>query len=82
MNADGSLSSLIHGVEEPYNLPRQQLPESYSMTGDIEVARRKTLLEGSVSGDKIFPIVINLEDKIDIDHINDLRAAEDKLKNL
>jgi N-acylneuraminate cytidylyltransferase len=82
MNADGSLSSFIPAVEEPYNLPRQQLPESYSMTGDIEVVRRKTLLEGSVSGDKIFPIIINPEDKIDIDHINDFRAAEDKLKNL
>lgn len=82
MNADGSISSLIQGVIEPYNFPRQELPESYSMTGDIEAVRRKTLLEGSVSGDKIFPIIINPEDKIDIDHINDLRAAEEKLKSL
>ena len=82
LNSDGSLSSLIKGVEEPYNFPRQELPESYSMTGDIEVVRRKTLLDGSVSGNKIFPIIINSEDKIDIDHIKDLRAAENKLQNL
>ena len=50
------------------------------MTGDIEAARRDTLLKGSVSGNKIFPLIINPEDKIDIDHEDDLRIAEERLK--
>ena len=52
------------------------------MTGDIEACRRDTLLKGSVSGSKIFPLIINSEDKIDIDHEDDLRIAEEKLKNI
>ena len=31
------------------------------MTGDIEAARRETLLNGSVSGKNMFPIIINLK---------------------
>ena len=82
INEDGSISSMISDVEEPYNFPRQELPEAYSMTGDIEAARRETLLNGSVSGENMFPIVINPEEKIDIDHIDDFKIAEEKLKNL
>tara|TARA_B110000483_G_C17873301_1_gene418839 strand:- start:219 stop:659 length:441 start_codon:yes stop_codon:yes gene_type:complete len=81
INEDGSISSFLEGIEEPYNFPRQELPEAYSMTGDIEAARRETLLSGSVSGSKIFPLIINPDDKIDIDHIDDFKIAEEKLKN-
>ena len=71
---------MISGVEEPYNFPRQELPVAYSMTGDIEAARRETLLSGSVSGNKIYPLIINPEDKIDIDSIEDFKIAEKRLK--
>ena len=81
LNKDGSIDTFISNIEEPYNHPRQELPEAYSMTGDIEAARRETLLSGSVSGKKIFPLVINPEDKIDIDHIDDFRTAEKRLGN-
>ena len=52
------------------------------MTGDIEAARRETLLNGSVSGKNMFPIIIKPEEKIDIDNIDDFKIAEEKLKNL
>ena len=81
LNKDGSINTFISNIEEPYNHPRQELPEAYSMTGDIEAARRETLLSGSVSGKKIFPLIINPEDKIDIDHIDDFRTAEKRLGN-
>jgi CMP-N,N'-diacetyllegionaminic acid synthase len=81
LNKDGSIDTFISNIEEPYNHPRQELPEVYSMTGDIEAARRETLLSGSVSGKKIFPLIINPEDKIDIDHIDDFRKAEKRLGN-
>ena len=77
---DGSMSSMISNIEEPYNFPRQELPKAYFMTGDIEAARRETLLSGSVSGNKIYPIIINPEEKIDIDNIEDFKIAEKKLK--
>ena len=72
---------MISDIEEPYNFPRQELPEAYFMTGDIEAARRETLLSGSVSGNKIYPLIINPEDKIDIDSIEDFKIAEKRLKH-
>ena len=82
INEDGSISSFVQEIHEPYNFPRQELPEAYFMTGDIEAARRETLLNGSVSGENMFPIIIKPEEKIDIDHIDDFKIAEEKLKNL
>ena len=72
---------MISDIEEPYNFPRQELPEAYFMTGDIEAARRETLLTGSVSGNKIYPLIINPEDKIDIDSIEEFKIAEKRLKH-
>lgn len=81
VNEDSSMSSMIsNNIEEPYNFPRQELPKAYSMTGDIEAARRETLLNGSVSGNKMFPLIINPEEKVDIDNIEDFKIAEKRLK--
>ena len=63
-------------VHEPYNIPRQFLPNSYFQTGDIEVIRRSTLINGSVSGDFVLPLMIDSEAVFDIDHTNDLSLAE------
>ena len=79
-NEDGSMSSMIFNIEEPYNFPRQELPKAYFMTGDIEAARRETLLSGSISGKKMYPVIINPEEKVDIDHIEDFKIAEKRLK--
>ena len=40
------------------------------------------VINGSVSGENMFPIIIKPEEKIDIDHIDDFKIAEEKLKNL
>jgi N-acylneuraminate cytidylyltransferase len=64
-------------INEPYNMPRQILPKVFFQTGDLEIIIRKTLLEGSVSGNKVIPFFI--KKKIyDIDSIRDLIEIKNK----
>lgn len=69
------------GVNEPFNLPRQKLPDVYFQSGDIEVVRRDTILKGSMSGNKVAPLIMQQDEMLDIDHLDDLRGAEFKLFN-
>ena len=49
----------IKGVKEPYNQPRQLLPETYWQVGFIDVIRLATIVEKkSMSGDLILPYII------------------------
>jgi len=73
---DGSVSGFVSSEIEPYNIPRQELPELYFQTGDIEVIRRETIIEGSISGECVFPLFIDHEDMIDIDNQSDFIRAE------
>jgi len=66
-------------VFETYNFPRQKLPEAYFQTGDLEIVRRRTLLGGSVSGQKVAPLIIDRSEMLDIDEPSDLKLAEKKL---
>lgn len=77
----GSMSGFEENVVEPYNIPRQELPEVYFQTGDIEAIRRETILSGSVSGGNIYPLMIEHDQMVDIDDLNDLRSAERKLES-
>jgi len=76
---DGSISGFINNEIEPYNIPRQELPPLYFQTGDIEAIRRETLINGSVSGDCVFPLVIKHDEMIDIDNESDFNRAEQSL---
>ena len=67
------------GVVEPYNLPRQQLPNVFFQSGDIEVVKRDTIIGGSMSGDNIAPIIIDQKDMLDIDYLEDFEYAKYKL---
>jgi N-acylneuraminate cytidylyltransferase len=62
-------------LHEPYNLPRQMLPPLFFQSGDIEVIRRQTILNGSVSGDYVLPLIIDRSQMMDIDTIQDLVMA-------
>ena len=73
---DGSVSGFVYNEIEPYNIPRQELPELYFQTGDIEVIRREVIIKGSISGERVFPLVIDHEDMIDIDNQSDFTRAE------
>lgn len=80
LDDDGSMIGFVDGIDESYNIPRQELPDIYFQTGDIEAIRRITLLNGSVSGCNVFPLIIEHEEMVDIDHVTDFKAAEEKLK--
>jgi CMP-N-acetylneuraminic acid synthetase len=62
---------------EPYNMPRQALPEVYWQTGYVDAAWSRTILEkGSMTGERILPLIINPDEWIDIDSPDDWRRAE------
>ena len=63
--------------KEPYNLPRQVLPDVYWQTGYVDAAWADTILsKNSMTGDRILPLVIDPSEWIDIDSPDDWRRAE------
>ena len=62
---------------EPYNQPRQALPEVYWQTGYVDAAWADTILtKNSMTGDTILPLIIDPSEWIDIDSPDDWRRAE------
>jgi CMP-N-acetylneuraminic acid synthetase len=62
------------GIEEAYNQPRQNLPDTYEHNGAIDVVRAKVVLGGSMSGRVIVPFI--MEHNFDIDTLADFEEAE------
>jgi N-acylneuraminate cytidylyltransferase len=77
-DANGYLQPLIDiDLPEPYNLPRQALPEVYWQTGYVDAAWVDTILQkDSMTGARILPLVIGADEWIDIDSPDDWRRAE------
>jgi N-acylneuraminate cytidylyltransferase len=68
IGGDGVLSPLLQGeFAEPYNQPHQKLPRVYWQTGYIDVIRRTTIERGSMTGDRILPLVLDADSWVDID---------------
>jgi N-acylneuraminate cytidylyltransferase len=80
---EGRMEPLLRtDFKEPYNMPRQELPESYWQTGHIDAIRVKTVLDhGSMSGEIILPLLIDPVYTVDIDTIRDWELAEWQLLN-
>ncbi|MEJ2759130.1 MAG: acylneuraminate cytidylyltransferase family protein, partial [Anaerolineales bacterium] len=58
----------VEGLAEPYNAPRQKLPQTYWQTGHVDITRPSTLLEKhSMTGDVILPLVLDPRYTVDID---------------
>ena len=67
---------------EPYNLPRQMLPEVHWQTGYVDVAWTETILrKKSMTGERILPLVIAPSEWVDIDSFDDWERAEQKIKS-
>jgi N-acylneuraminate cytidylyltransferase len=67
----------VEGILEPYNSPRQVLPQTYWQTGHIDAIRTSTIFEkNSLSGDVILPLILNTRYTIDIDTLKDWERAE------
>ena len=62
---------------EPYNLPRQLLPEVFWQTGHVDVIRTDTILKkDSLTGDSVRSIFVDSAFVVDIDRLEDLHFAE------
>lgn len=62
--------------DEPFNLPRQALPESYWQTGQVDATRRRTVLEeGSMTGPRLLPVEVEPRLAVDVDRLEDLERA-------
>jgi N-acylneuraminate cytidylyltransferase len=78
ISGNGQLHPLLkNDFEEPYNMPRQELPQTYWQTGHIDVIRSRTILEKhSMSGQVILPIMIDPAYTVDIDTLLDSERAQ------
>jgi len=79
INDQGRLVPLvtIEGVKDTYNVPRQDLPSVYWQTGHIDAIRPATILQkSSMSGEFIYPLIIDPRYTVDIDTLLDWQQAE------
>jgi N-acylneuraminate cytidylyltransferase len=84
ISPEGRMIPLIQldGIPEPYNQPRQHLPEVYWQTGYVDAAYARTILEkSSMTGEHILPLIIQPHEWIDIDSPDDWRRAERLLES-
>ena len=75
----GFLEGLIQvpGIQEPYNAPRQALPETFWQTGHIDVIKPQIILsQNSMSGKNILPVFIDPDFTVDLDKPSDWVKAE------
>lgn len=76
---DKPLAQLLEvpGISEPYNAPRQILPSVFWQTGHIDAIRTSTIVnKGSLTGDVIYPLVIDPKYTVDIDTLPDWAKYE------
>jgi N-acylneuraminate cytidylyltransferase len=66
----------VEAIEEPYNAPRQILPDVYWQTGHIDAIRPSAILNGSMSGKTIYPLLIDPNFTVDLDNLRDWARAE------
>lgn len=72
----------VNGIKEPYNQPRQILPQTYLHNGYIDIINIKSFLKlDSITGHKIYPYILPKEEIFDIDTMDDWRKVEDKLNS-
>jgi YrbI family 3-deoxy-D-manno-octulosonate 8-phosphate phosphatase len=68
---------VVDGIPEPYNAPRQILPPVYWQTGHIDAIRASTIAEKhSLTGDVIYPLMIDPRYTVDIDTLPDWAKYE------
>ena len=67
----------VDNINEPYNRCRQELPKTYIHNGYIDIFKSSIIYDKkSITGDKIFPYVMNNDEYHDIDTLKDWEKAE------
>jgi CMP-N-acetylneuraminic acid synthetase len=85
INESGTLDTLLQlpGVSEPYNLPRQELPEVWWHIGVLDLVRTDVVTEtNSLSGTIILPLKVDRAASADIDTFDDFERAEKLIHTL
>ncbi len=76
---DGSITPIMMGIRECYNMPRQQLPKVFYQNACIDVVRGSIILEKySMSGSKIYGY--QMLKNFDIDTEEELAYAEEFIR--
>lgn len=76
---DGKLVPLfpeVNGIREPYNQCRQVLPQCYIHNGYIDIFNASIVKYGTISGNDIFPYIMEEDECHDIDSMEDWVTAE------
>jgi N-acylneuraminate cytidylyltransferase len=84
LQEDGFIQPLLDTAElhEPYNMPRQALPQILWQTGHIDVVRCETILrDNSLTGKLVLPVHIDRRYGVDIDTEADWDYADWVLSN-
>lgn len=67
----------VPGLDEPYNAPRQSLPPIYWQTGHVDAVRVDTIRnKGSMTGKRVYPLIIDARYTVDIDNLSDWARYE------
>lgn len=78
-DGNGPMTPLLQvdGIPEPYNAPRQSLPQIYWQTGHVDAVRTATICEKhSMTGERIYPLLIDPRYTVDIDNLSDWSRYE------
>ncbi len=67
-----------NGLVEPFNQARQHFPITYLHNGCIDIVKVDVIKKGLMSGERIFPYIMNEDENNDIDDIKDFITAENK----
>lgn len=67
----------VNEIKEPYNQPRQILPQTYLHNGYIDIIRTNSFLNlDSITGNIICPYILPKEELFDIDTLEDWKKVE------
>jgi CMP-N,N'-diacetyllegionaminic acid synthase len=67
----------VDNLKEPYNLPAQLLPKTYWHNGYIDIIKPSIVLnKNSITGNSIYPYIMDKNDVHDIDTMDDWNASE------
>lgn len=72
----------VPGMDEPFNMPRQSLPQTYWQIGTLDVIKTSVIEQGHMSGKHILPFIVDQAYAADIDDLQSFMAAEKKMQQL
>ena len=62
----------VNNIKEPYNQARQLLPQCYLHNGYIDILNTEILKHNTISGKRIYPFIMDMNNNIDIDEEKDI----------